>query len=200
MANVRRRSENHGAAGGRLGGTSCLALSLILVAGCQTTSTMEVSARPATSGSITLILSPCTDRTGTTGRDLGAEATQAFRKALAKTSDFVVTDDGRYRLVCEVTDFRAGSAIQRWLLPGTGQTAGKVSAMVTDAETGETQTIIIGEARVGSGGLYTIGAESYIVPTAVDEVVQKLRKRVRGEISGGPSPRQSEDSAQEGAT
>ncbi len=199
MPNLRRKTEYRRAAGRRSVGACCLLLPLIFLAGCQTTSTVDVSAKPATPGAITLALNPCTDRTGTRDRDLGAEATRAFQKALGKTSDFVVTDDGRYRLVCEVTDFRAGSAFQRWLLPGTGQTAGKISAMVTDAKTGETQTIIIGEARVGSGGLYTIGAESYIVPAAVDEVVQKLRKWARGEISDGSSTRQSENSIEEGA-
>jgi hypothetical protein len=146
-------------------------LSLLLLAGCQTTSTVEVLAKPQTSGPITLALTPCTDRTGTKGRDLALEATQAFRKALSKANDFVIAEDGRFRLSCEVTDFREGSAFQRWLLPSTGQTAGKIAAMVTDAQTGETQTIVVGEARVSGGGLYTIGADSYILPSAVDEVI-----------------------------
>jgi len=172
-------------------GASSLLLSVLLLAACQTTSTVDVLARPRTSGPITLSLSPCTDRTGTKGRDLALEATQAFQKALSKTNDFVIAEDGRFRLSCEVTDFREGSAFQRWLLPGTGQTAGKVAAMVMDAQTGETQTIVVGEARVSSGGLYTIGADSYIVPSAVDEVIQKLRAWARGEIGGGIFPRQA---------
>ena len=165
---------------------------LVLLAACQTASTVDVSARPATSGPITLILQPCTDRTGTQERDLAAEATQAFRKALTNTKDFVVTNDGRYRLICEVADFRAGSAFERWLVPGLGQTVGKISAMVTDTKTGETETTVIGEARVSTGGLYTIGADSYIVPTAVDEVVRKLEAWLHGEIGDGISTGRSE--------
>ena len=70
-------------------------------------------------------LQPCTDRTGTQERDLAAEATQAFQKALTNTKDFEVTGSGRYRLICEVADFRAGSAFARWVLPGLGQTVEK---------------------------------------------------------------------------
>jgi hypothetical protein len=165
---------------------------LILLAACQTASTVDVSARPAASGPITLILQPCTDRTGTPERDLAAEATQAFKNTLANTKDFVVTNDGRYRLICEVADFRAGSAFERWLVPGLGQTVGKVSAMVTDTKTGQTETTVIGEARVSTGGLYTIGADSYIVPTAVDEVVRKLEAWLHGEVGDGISSRRSE--------
>ena len=162
---------------------------LLLLAACQTASTVDVSARPATSGPVTLILQPCTDRTGTQERDLAAEATQAFQKALANTQDFVVTDSGRYRLICEVADFHAGSAFARWLVPGLGQTVGKVSAMVTDTKTGATEATVIGEARVRAGGLYTIGADSYIVPSAVDEVVRKLEAWAHGEIANESPPR-----------
>ncbi|HUZ75436.1 MAG TPA: hypothetical protein VMU87_20830 [Stellaceae bacterium] len=138
---------------------------------------------------MTLILDPCTDRTGTKDRDLAKEATEAFRTALSKIKDFVVAADGRYRLTCEVTDYQEGSAFTRWLLPGRGQTVGKISAIVTDAKTGETQTIIVGEARVRSGGFYTIGAYSYIMSSAVDEVVKKLDAWAHGEVSAAPTLR-----------
>ena len=165
---------------------------LLVLAACQTASVVDVSAKPAVSGPVTLILQPCTDRTGIQERNLAGEATQAFQKALTNTKDFVLTNDGRYRLTCEVADFRAGSAFARWVMPGHGQTVGKVSAMVMDTKTGETETIVIGEARVRSGGLYTIGADSYIVPSAVDEVVRKLETWVHGEITDGSSPRRPE--------
>ena len=169
---------------------------LLLLSACQTASTVDVSARPATSGPVTLILQPCTDRTGTQERDLAAEATQAFQKALTNTKDFEVTGSGRYRLICEVADFRAGSAFARWVLPGLGQTVGKVAAMVTDVKTGETEATVIGEARVSSGGLYTIGADSYIVSSAVNEVIRKLEAWAHGENTDRSSPRRPEDAPQ----
>ena len=64
--------------------------------------------------------------------------------------------------------------------------------MVTDTKTGETEATVIGEARVSIGGLYTIGADFYIVPTAVDEVIRKLEAWVRGEITNESSPRRPE--------
>jgi hypothetical protein len=126
----------------------------------------------------------CVDRTETKGRDLGAQATRAFEEKLRATKEFVVKDDARFRLACDVTSFVEGSAIKRWLLPGWGATVGQVSAMLTDTTTGEIMTIARGNATLASGGLYTIGADSYIVPTAVDDVVQRLRAWALGESPG----------------
>lgn len=122
----------------------------------------------------------CVDRTETPGRDLGAEATRAFERELAKGGEFVLAAGARYRLACEVTSFVEGSAFKRWLLPGWGATVGQVTAMLTDTRTGDVLTIARGNATVAAGGLYTIGADTYIVPSAVDQVMSELRAWARG--------------------
>jgi hypothetical protein len=137
-------------------------------------------------------LERCVDRTETPGRDLGAEATRAFEAALAKGGEFTLAAGARYRLACEVTSFVEGSAFQRWLLPGWGATVGQVTAMLTDTRTGDVLTIVRGNATVAAGGLYTIGADTYIVPSAVDQVMSELRAWARTGApakSAGPAPR-----------
>jgi hypothetical protein len=130
---------------------------------------------------IHLQVEQCVDRTEIKDRDLGKEATQAFLEKLGESKEFLIQENSRYRLACEVTGFVEGSAIKRWVLPGWGATVGQVSAMLTDSTTGEILIIAEGNASVSGGGLYTIGAETYIVPSAVDDVMERLRAWARGE-------------------
>lgn len=141
----------------------------------------ETGTRPAVTGPIHVEVERCVDRTDTPERDLGKEATQAFVEKLGATKEFVLQENARYRLACEVTGFVAGSAIKRWVLPGWGATVGQVSAMLTDSTSGEILMIAEGNATVSGGGLYTLGAESYIVPTAVEDVVERLCAWARGD-------------------
>lgn len=151
------------------------------LAGCATTGlSTEGESHPAPKGPIAVQVEPCIDRTETPERDLGLEATKAFAEKLRATSEFVVTVNARHRLACEVTGFVEGSAVKRWVVPGWGSTVGQVSAMLTDDRTGEILIIARGNATVSAGGLYTIGADSYIVGTAVDNVVEQLRGWARG--------------------
>jgi hypothetical protein len=118
---------------------------------------------------------PCIDRTETHVTDLGAQATETFQKELNATKEFSVVSNGRYVLNCEVTSFSPGNAVKRWVVPGWGTTVGQVAAMIQDSKTGEILIILEGIATVDSGGLYTVGAWIYIVPTAVNDIVDQLQ-------------------------
>jgi len=153
-----------------------------LLAACvQVSAVSDLPGRPPKTLPIDVRVERCVDRTETSGRDLALEATKAFEEKLRATKEFVVRDDGRFRLACDVSGFVEGSAIKRWILPGWGATVGQVSAMLTDTTTGEIVIIARGNATVSGGGLYTIGAETYIVATAVDDVVRRLCTWAAGE-------------------
>jgi hypothetical protein len=162
----------------------CLWLVLMLTA-CETHSvTTTIPVLQHVAGPIELEVEQCIDRTETKGRDLGIEAKQAFEMRLADTEEFTLMNKGRYRLACEVTMFVKGSAFKRWLMPGMGATVGQVSAMVTDTTNGEIVVLVEGNATVAAGGLYSVGAEDYIIPTAVNDVVTRLRDWAQGKPTG----------------
>ncbi len=161
--------------------TVCTAL--FLTAGCETSSTIEAPGSPP-GGIIALRLQPCVDRTHTQGRDLGSEATAAFIEALKQSQAFRLDSGAQYTLICEVDLFIEGSALKRWLLPGCGSTVGQVAAMITDSRTGRTVLIARGNANVNSGGLYTIGADTYILSTAVNDAVRQMANWARGQPTG----------------
>jgi hypothetical protein len=154
---------------------------MLLVACAYVGVATDAPAKPSVAGPVEVRVEKCVDRTETKGRDLGAQATKAFEEKLRATKEFIVKDDARFRLGCDVTSFVEGSAIKRWILPGWGATVGQVSAMLTDSATGEIVLIVRGNATLASGGLYTIGADTYIVPSAVDDVVNRLRAWALGE-------------------
>jgi hypothetical protein len=153
-----------------------VAVTALLAAGCQgaAMSTAE-DARPAPPRPIAVQVEPCVDRTETSQRELALQATKAFKEKLGASAEFSVSSEARYRLACDITGFVEGSALKRWVMPGWGATVGMVSAMLSDGETGEVLIIARANATVSGGGLYTIGAEDYIVPTAVGQVVERLR-------------------------
>lgn len=150
---------------------------IALLAACETTGTSAVGeSHPAPPRPIAVQVEPCIDRTETPQRELGAQATRAFQDKLQASVEFAVASDARYRLACEVIGFVEGSAVKRWVMPGWGATVGMVSAMLSDNATGEVLIIARANATVAGGGLYTIGADTHIVPDAVDHVVGQLRR------------------------
>lgn len=161
-----------------------------LLAGCaaQVGGVADLPATAPRTLPLDLRLEPCIDRTETPGRNLGLEATRAFEEKIRATKEFVVRDGARFALACDVSGFVEGSAVKRWILPGWGATVGQVSAMLTDTRTGEVAVIARGNATVAGGGLYTIGADTYIVASAVDEVVRQLSSWATGGSSSSADP------------
>jgi hypothetical protein len=156
-----------------------------LLAGCaaQVGAVADLPAQAPRALPVDVRMEPCIDRTETPGRSLALDATRAFDEKIRATKEFVVRDGSRFKLACDVSGFVEGSAVKRWILPGWGATVGQVSAMLTDATTGEILIIARGNATVAGGGLYSIGADTYIVASAVDEVVRQLRAWATGESS-----------------
>jgi hypothetical protein len=152
---------------------------LLCTTGCVTSSTID-TAVPPPGAAVAVRVQDCVDRTQTAGRDLGSEATEAFVEALNRSGAFRVDPTAEYTMTCDVSGFLAGSAFKRWLMPGWGSTVGQVAAMIIDSRTGETVLIARGNATVSAGGLYTIGADTYILRTAVNDAVRQMVGWARG--------------------
>jgi hypothetical protein len=173
--------------------------SVALLAGCaaQVGGVASLPAQMPRALPVEVRLEPCIDRTETQGRTLALDATHAFDEKIRATKEFVVREGARFRLACDVSGFVEGSAVKRWLLPGWGATVGQVSAMLTDTTTGEIVIIARGNATVAGGGLYSIGAATYIVASAVDEVVRQLSAWATGESSTFEDPKGKSERKQE---
>ncbi len=129
----------------------------------------------------TIRIEPCTDRTGLSGtRDIAAEATESLKEKIAGSGLFGVNPNSGLMVTCDVERFAEGSALKRWFWPGWGATKSKITVMVWERPSQTVLAVLSSVAKVESGGLYTIGADQYIIGVAVSDIVEKLTKWAQG--------------------
>jgi hypothetical protein len=126
----------------------------------------------------------CVNRSNYTGRDIAAEATLTFSEKLRQSGLFEIKDDAPLVLTCDIEKFEEGSAYKRWLWPGWGATRAWVSVMVWEQPGDKVLAVMRSRSNVESGGLYTIGAEHYILGTAFDDIISQLKEWVGGKAQG----------------
>jgi hypothetical protein len=165
-----------------LGSMKCLwILAYFSLVSCATQSADQYLRRLDTGKFKALRIEPCTDRTGFSGtRNIAAEATISLREKISKSGLFEVNQNGGFMITCDVERFVEGSAIKRWLLPGWGATKAKITVMVWERPNQTVLAILSSVAKVQAGGLYTIGADQYIIGVAVSDIVEKLTNWMHG--------------------
>lgn len=80
-----------------------------------------------------------------------------------------------------LTEYEAGSALARWILPGAGATKCALKVAVSDKQTGKPMSEFIESGSVAAGGLYTIGADRRILGTVAGKVANDLDRLVKGD-------------------
>ena len=70
-------------------------------------------------------------------------------------------------LKSKLTEYEAGNAFGRWLLPGLGTTVCTVDAELLDKTTGALIGRMQSRQTVSFGGAYSIGADNYILKSGV---------------------------------
>jgi hypothetical protein len=161
---------------------------LSMLAGCETYSApniREVSETTEPAGTRLVRIERCQDRTGKQrARNLAKEATKTLTEKLGASDLFDVADGAPFLVSCDIERFVEGSAAQRWLLPGWGQTLAQVKVGVWRLPDHSIVATFVSKAQVRAGGLYTIGADQYIVDVAMNDIVRQMedwasRKEVR---------------------
>jgi hypothetical protein len=146
------------------------------VAACATQSAVQFAEPFVPSKHQLVRIEPCQDRSGFTGRDLASEGTRLLNQKVAATNVFVVAEDAPLVLTCDIERFAEGSAFQRWLWPGWGPTQASVTVMVWQKPEEKTLALLRSQSSVEVGGLYTIGADQYILSVAFDDIVGQLKQ------------------------
>ena len=143
-------------------------------AACVTQSSVQTE-RPFVADHHTRVsIEPCRSRMAKEGPDVEASATKALRDKLAGSGVFEVVQTGDVIATCDLELFAEGNAFERWKEPGSDPTLAQVAVTLWE-QPGDRELITVrGKAAVREGGLYTVGADQYILPTAMDEVVDRL--------------------------
>jgi Domain of unknown function (DUF4410) len=118
----------------------------------------------------------CQDRSGFKGdRDLAAEATQGLTDKLKATNLFEISTEPSLVLTCDIEGFTEGNAFQRWLLPGWGKTEAKLAVIVFEKPSDKVLATLRSHSVVSSGGLFSVGADQYILNVVLDDIVTQLQ-------------------------
>ncbi len=129
-------------------------------------------------------MEPCRDRSGFKGeRDLAAEATQGLAEKLQATKLFEISPDGSLVLTCDIESFAEGNAFQRWLLPGWGATEARVAVIVLEKPEDKVLATLRSHSSVGSGGLFSVGANQYILSVVLNDIVNQLGEWAKGSFA-----------------
>ena len=164
-----------------------LSFALFLVSGCETYSAANVPQSKEPLESSIISVTPCQDRTGLTGeRDLASEGTKALIEQLQQSNEFEIGESAPLKVSCDVERYIEGSAIQRWLVPGWGATQAKVKVAIWRMPDEEIIATFQSKAQVSAGGLYTVGAEEYILDVAIGDIVKQMEAWARGDLKENP--------------
>lgn len=152
-----------------------------MLLGCETQSAVQIQEpfKPTIPRQVSI--EPCVDRTGFKGsRDIEEEATQTFAKKLEDAGLFEITADAPIILTCDIEQFKEGSALKRWVMPGWGATQAQVVVMVWEKPGDKVLATFRSQSSVKAGGFYTIGASQYIFGVAFDDIIKQLKAWVTG--------------------
>ena len=142
----------------------------LMLMSCTTERTVQIQAPFEPIHPPRVSIESCVDRSGFKGsRDIGAEATNIFTRKLADADLFEITPNAPLCLTCDIEQFKVGSALKRWVMPGWGATQARVAVMVWEKTEEKVLATFRSVSSVKSGGLYTLGAEHYILGVAFDD-------------------------------
>lgn len=160
-------------------GTAALAGATLL--GCATQSAMQIQQPFIATKHGAVRIEPCQDRTDSSGtRDLAEEATRLLTEKVKATKLFEIAADAPLVLTCDIERFAEGSALKRWLWPGWGATQAGVAVLVWEKPGEKVLATLRSQSSVQAGGLFTIGADQYILSVALDDIVKQLEAWATG--------------------
>jgi hypothetical protein len=158
----------------------------LLTWGCVTQSAASLPETSTPPAHRAVRIQPCQDRSGFGARDLGAETTRALTETVMASGLFQVRQEAPLALTCDIERFEEGSAVKRWVWPSWGATIGQVAVSVWEQPGDRVLATFRGQASVRAGGLYTVGADQYILGVAVDDVVGQMKAWASAPTSAPP--------------
>ena len=164
-----------------VGALAAILLALLLVAGCGTVEhrvalEQQYVVQPGTKVEVGAVK----NQTGKTFEiDVQKMLADALGNAL-KERDLLWKADAAPKLVlaADIVEYEPGDAFKRWLLPGWGATVLVVRGTLVDAEKRAVGSV---EAKrtVEAGGGYTIGAWETVFRDIANDIVTRLREKLK---------------------
>jgi hypothetical protein len=160
----------------------------IIMSGCITTSKPMVYMEKDVSlvGYKVFKVQPVINETGKTYEfNVSNTLTQNIKSELRDkgfiVSDGTITSQKVLIIKSKLLSYAPGSALKRWFAAGFGKTQATVETSLIDKKTGKVVGEFVSAETVSSGGLYSAGADKWILDAIATGIVDEIEKKVKGE-------------------
>ena len=155
---------------------------VVLLWGCATQSAAVVKASFSPARYRAVKIEPCQDLTGFAGtRNMKEEGTRILTEKVKAMNLFEISTDAPLVLTCDIESFAEGSAVRRWLGPlAQGATHATVAVIVWEAPGDKMLALMRSRSSVEIGGLYTTGADQYILDVAFNDIIKQMEAWTKG--------------------
>ena len=166
-----------------------LILLLLVVGGCATATgkpMVQMEKDVSLTGYKSFEVIPVIDETGKTFEFDVADELTKYIKSKIKEEGYVINEEKEAKdsvlvIKSSLVAYDSGSAFKRWLLPGAGKTRATVKASLIDKITGRTIGEIVIAKEVGAGGLYSVGADKWILEVIATDISNEIDKKIKGD-------------------
>ena len=156
----------------------------MLLWGCATQSAAVVKAPFSPARYRAVKIEPCQDLTGFAGtRNMKEEGTRILTEKVKAMNLFEISTDAPLVLTCDIESFAEGSAVRRWFGPlAQGDTHATVAVIVWEAPGDKMLALMRSRSSVERGGLYTTGADQYILDVAFNDTMSPIECCMEGSM------------------
>jgi uncharacterized lipoprotein YajG len=156
-------------------------LGLLLTQGCVNPAKTKIVSGALPRPGAKVVVGTSTNQTGQQfGFNIETEFRTDLEKQLAQLELLAPRSpaESDFLLNVNITDYRPGSAFERWVVPGWGSTVLTVRGDLLELDSRKVAAQIEDQRSVAAGGLYTIGAEHYIFNNVARDLAKDLRIRI----------------------
>jgi hypothetical protein len=158
---------------------------LIFLIGCAAETALRMEEGVSLAGYKVFEVVPVSNETGKTFKfDVAAELTKQLKLKLEEKGYDVAGEGsvGEDVLIVNsnLMSYAPGSALMRWVVPGAGATQAVVKTSLIDKKTGTVMGEMATSESVSSGGLFSIGADKWVVGVVATGIADEIDKQVKG--------------------
>jgi Domain of unknown function (DUF4410) len=158
---------------------------LVVLAACATKPDMKVEQGVSLSRFTQVEVASAQNETGIAENDRAANNFEQDLTSALRSQGISVTASGPPGATLIVkpalVHYEAGSAVSRWILPGSGRTQATVSAALIDKATGQSVGDVASTQQVAAGGLFSVGADRWILTQLANGMANEIGARLHGE-------------------
>ena len=158
---------------------------VIIITGCVTSKPMVYMEKGVSLSDYNVFeVLPVQNETGKTYEfDVTNTLSQNIKSKL-KEKGFQVADataaSGKVLIIkATLLSYEPGSAFKRWLAPGFGSTQATVKTLLIDKKTRRSLGEFMSADTVGSGGLFSAGADKGILDSIATGIVDEIEKKIK---------------------